>query len=135
MAKQTLDPPDSYAAPIFKTLRRDPAYKAVSGVMAQHILSGRLKTGTALPTELGLAAQFGVNRSTIREAMRQLEQEGLVERRGGKKMFVTLPGLFDLAPRAQSGPIGKGYGVPVGAKNGAGGLMAFADRMLGQQGE
>jgi DNA-binding FadR family transcriptional regulator len=100
MAKQTLDPPDSYAAPIFKTLRRDPAYKAVSGVMEQHILSGRLKTGTALPTELDLAAQFGVNRSTIREAIRQLEQEGLVERRGGKKMFVALPGLFDLAPRA-----------------------------------
>ncbi len=100
MAKQTLDPPDSYAAPIFKTLRRDPAYKAVSGVMEQHILSGRLQTGTALPTELDLAAQFGVNRSTIREAIRQLEQEGLVERRGGKKMFVALPGLFDLAPRA-----------------------------------
>ncbi len=100
MAKQILDSADLYMAPIFKTLRRDPAYKAVSGVMEQHILSGRLKTGTALPTELDLAAQFGVNRSTIREAIRQLEQEGLVERRGGKKMFVALPGLFDLAPRA-----------------------------------
>lgn len=86
--------------PVFQPLRREPAYKAVCGVMEQDIVSGRLKPGTALPAELDLAAQFGVNRSTVREAIRQLEQEGLVERRGGKKLFVTLPGLFDLAPRA-----------------------------------
>jgi len=88
------------AEQVFQPLRREPAYKAVCGVMEQHILSGRLKPGTALPTELEIAAQFGVNRSTVREAIRQLEQEGLVERRGGKKLFVALPGLFDLAPRA-----------------------------------
>lgn len=85
---------------MFQPLRQAPAYKAVCGVMEQHIVSGRLTPGTALPAELELAAQFGVNRSTLREAIRQLEQEGLVERRGGKKLFVVLPGLFDLAPRA-----------------------------------
>lgn len=90
----------SDAPQMFQPLRRAPAYKAVCGVMEQHIVSGRLKPGTALPAELDLAAQFGVNRSTVREAIRQLEQEGLVERRGGKKLFVALPGLFDLAPRA-----------------------------------
>jgi DNA-binding FadR family transcriptional regulator len=100
MASEKSETQAEYAAPIFQTLRREPAYKAVSGVMEQHILSGRLKTGTTLPTELDLAAQFGVNRSTVREAIRQLEQEGLVERRGGKKMYISLPGLFDLAPRA-----------------------------------
>lgn len=100
MASEKSETQADYAAPIFQTLRREPAYKAVSGVMEQHILSGRLKTGTTLPTELDLAAQFGVNRSTVREAIRQLEQEGLVERRGGKKMYISLPGLFDLAPRA-----------------------------------
>ena len=92
--------PAGDADPVFQPLRREPAYKAVCGVMEQHIVSGRLKPGTALPAELELAAQFGVNRSTVREAIRQLEQEGLVERRGGKKLFVALPGLFDLAPRA-----------------------------------
>jgi GntR family transcriptional repressor for pyruvate dehydrogenase complex len=93
-------PKVSDAEPVFQPLRREPAYKAVCHVMEQHIVAGRLKPGTALPAELDLAAQFGVNRSTLREAIRQLEQEGLVERRGGKKLFVALPGLFDLAPRA-----------------------------------
>ena len=84
----------------FQPLHRQPAYKALSNTMEQHIVSGVLKPGTALPTEQELAARFGVNRSTVREAIRQLEQEGLVERHGGKRLFVALPGLFDLAPRA-----------------------------------
>jgi DNA-binding FadR family transcriptional regulator len=84
----------------FRPLARQPAYKAVSGVMEQHILSGELKPGMPLPPEQELAAQFGVNRSTIRESIRLLEQEGLLERRQGRRLFVVLPGLFDLAPRA-----------------------------------
>ena len=84
----------------FRSLKREPAYKAVSGVMEQHILSGQLKPGTALPSEQELATQFGVNRSTIRESIRLLEQEGLLERHQGRRLFVVLPGLFDLAPRA-----------------------------------
>lgn len=86
---------------LFETLRREPAYKAVSSAMEREILSGALKPGTALPSEQDLAAQFGVHRSTLREAIRQLEQEGLLERHGGgKRLYVVLPGLFDLAPRA-----------------------------------
>lgn len=84
----------------FRSLARQPAYRAVSSVMEQHILSGELKPGTALPPEQELATQFGVNRSTIRESIRLLEQEGLLERHQGRRLFVVLPGLFDLAPRA-----------------------------------
>ncbi|HET7524413.1 MAG TPA: FCD domain-containing protein [Burkholderiaceae bacterium] len=84
----------------FQRLHRQPAYKALSSTMEQHIVSGVLKPGTALPTEQELASRFGVNRSTLREAIRQLEQEGLLERHGGKRLYVALPGLFDLAPRA-----------------------------------
>ena len=84
----------------FRSLVLQPAYRAVSSVMEQHILSGELKPGTALPPEQELAAQFGVNRSTIRESIRLLEQEGLLERHQGRRLFVVLPGLFDLAPRA-----------------------------------
>ena len=84
----------------FRSLAREPAYKAVSGVLEQHILSGELKPGTPFPSEQELATQFGVNRSTIRESIRLLEQEGLVERHQGRRLFVVLPGLFDLAPRA-----------------------------------
>lgn len=92
---------EAEAGGLFQKLRREPAYKAVSATMERQILSGALKPGTALPIEQDLAAQFGVNRSTLREAIRQLEQEGLLERHGGgKRLYVVLPGLFDLAPRA-----------------------------------
>jgi DNA-binding FadR family transcriptional regulator len=42
-----------------------------------------------LPTESELARQFGVNRSTVREALRRLESSGLVDRvNGGKRLLV-----------------------------------------------
>ena len=87
-------------APLFGRVQVTPAYRAVSGVVEKRILSGALLPGTLLPTEVALANQFGVNRSTVREAIRQLEQEGLVERRSSKRLQVTLPGVYDAAPRA-----------------------------------
>jgi DNA-binding FadR family transcriptional regulator len=63
------------------------------------ILRGDLKTGEQLPTESQLAENFGVNRSTIREGIRQLENEGLVRREGRKRLCVTVPNQRDLAPR------------------------------------
>lgn len=84
----------------FERVKVMPAYKAVCTMVEQRIVRGELKPGTQLPTELDLAQQFGVNRSTVREAIRQLEQEGLVERRGSKRLHVTMPGVYDASPRA-----------------------------------
>lgn len=96
--------PTATAAPqadqVFRRMRIAPAYKAVSAEIERIIVSGELEPGAALPTEAELAQQFGVNRSTLREAIRQVEQEGLVERREGRRLFVALPGLTDFAPRA-----------------------------------
>ena len=48
--------------------------------------------GTELPVEAELIRQEGVSRSTVREALRILEHEGLVTtRRGGGGAFVTTP--------------------------------------------
>ncbi|UUC91491.1 FadR/GntR family transcriptional regulator [Comamonas sp. C11] len=85
---------------VFRRLRPVPAYKVVSEELERLIVSGRLKPGDPLPTEQELSESFGVNRSTVREAIRQIEQEGMLERREGRRLFVCLPGLFDLAPRA-----------------------------------
>ena len=52
-----------------------------------------------MPAESLLARQFGVNRSTVREGIRQLENEGLVRREGRKRLCVTVPDQRDLAPR------------------------------------
>jgi GntR family transcriptional regulator, transcriptional repressor for pyruvate dehydrogenase complex len=93
---------DAGASPssVFRRLRPVPAYKVVSEELERLIVSGRLKPGDPLPTEQELSDSFGVNRSTVREAIRQIEQEGMLERREGRRLFVCLPGLFDLAPRA-----------------------------------
>ena len=85
---------------VFRQIRLEPAYKAVSAEIERSILDGALKPGMPLPTEQALAEHFGVHRSTIREAIRQVEQEGLLQRREGRRLFVTLPGLYDMAPRA-----------------------------------
>ena len=92
-------PQDDAAVP-FDRLNLAPAYKVVSLEIERSILSGQIKPGSPLPTEQSLAERFGVHRSTVREAIRQVEQEGLVQRREGRRLFVTLPGLYDLAPRA-----------------------------------
>jgi GntR family transcriptional repressor for pyruvate dehydrogenase complex len=92
--------PSPQAEQVFRRMRIAPAYKAVSAEIERIIVSGELEPGAPLPTELELAQQFGVNRSTLREAIRQVEQEGLVERREGRRLFVALPGLIDFAPRA-----------------------------------
>ena len=85
---------------LFERVKAIPAYRMISGVVEQRIVHGELAPGTLLPTEAELADQFGVNRSTVREAIRQLEQEGLVERRSSKRLQVTMPGIYDAAPRA-----------------------------------
>src|SRR6185503_6748728 len=68
-----------------------PAYLRVSEVIRDRILRRELQEGEALPTETELARQFEVNRSTVREALRKLESNGLLGRRGGKRLYVTRP--------------------------------------------
>lgn len=90
----------SAAAEVFRRVVVEPAYKAVSAQIERAIVDGALPLGAALPTEQELSERFGVHRSTVREAIRQVEQEGLLQRREGRRLFVCLPGVHDLAPRA-----------------------------------
>src|SRR5215469_14780941 len=83
----------------FEKLNVPSAYQVVSRELRRMIVRGDLKTGEQLPTESQLAEHFGVNRSTVREGIRQLENEGLVRREGRKRLCVTVPNQRDLAPR------------------------------------
>lgn len=80
-------------------IRIPPAYQAVYQELQRRILGGTLRPGDALPSETELAARFGVNRSTVREGIRQLESEGLVRREGRKRLLVAVPEQADLAER------------------------------------
>lgn len=75
----------------FSKLNHQPAYKQVAAEVARLVLSGSLRNGDPLPTEAVLCDQFGVNRSTVREGIRLLEETGLVRRSGGKRMLVSRP--------------------------------------------
>lgn len=76
-----------------------PAYQVVSTELRRHIMAGSIAPGQPLPSEIELATRFGVNRSTIREGIRQLESDGLVRREGRKRLLVTIPDHADLTPR------------------------------------
>jgi DNA-binding FadR family transcriptional regulator len=62
----------------------DQIFRATSAA----ILSGRYSPGEKLPTQRALAEQFGVNMTTVREAVKKLEQLRLVEVRHGDAMRV-----------------------------------------------
>ena len=77
---------------LFVPLDDHPAYRQIANLIEQRIVARTLRTGDALPSESDLARQFGVNRSTIREAIRGLEIQGLLGRgRGEKRLRVTRP--------------------------------------------
>jgi GntR family transcriptional repressor for pyruvate dehydrogenase complex len=77
---------------LFEPLNHEPAYRKVAAAIEQKILKQALRAGDALPAETALAEQFGVNRSTVREALRELETHGLVGRHaGGKRLYITRP--------------------------------------------
>src|SRR5438067_2508873 len=52
------------------------------------LLSGRYAAGEKLPTQRALAADLGVTMTSLREALKRLEQMGLIEARQGDAMRV-----------------------------------------------
>src|SRR3954463_16723282 len=60
----------------------------VFGTLLEALLSGRYAPGEKLPTQRALAADLGVTMSSLREALKRLEQMGLVEARQGDAMRV-----------------------------------------------
>ena len=73
----------------FERIKSRPAYEMVAEAIERKILAGRLKPGDPVGTESGLVGQFGVNRSTVREGIRLLEQSGLVSREPSRRLSVA----------------------------------------------
>ncbi|MGW1893637.1 FadR/GntR family transcriptional regulator [Streptomyces sp. NPDC002004] len=61
------------------------AIERIKGMIAE----GRLQPGERLPTERDLAAQLGISRSSMREAIRALTVLGVLEARHGSGIYVT----------------------------------------------
>jgi GntR family transcriptional regulator len=58
-------------------------YREIAGALQERIATGEFDVGHLLPTEAELSEQFGASRFTVREALRRLDDAGLVARRQG----------------------------------------------------
>ncbi len=83
-----------------------PMYDQLRQLIVDGIARDDLQPGDPLPGEHRLCERYGISRTVVRQALAQLEHEGLVERVKGKGTFVsrprtseslvhTLVGLFD----------------------------------------
>ena len=82
------------AVPASAAVRSPKTAELVAGTLRRMVVDGQLKDGDFLPNEAELMAHFGVSRPTLREAVRVLESERLVEVRRGSRTGarVRVPG-------------------------------------------
>jgi GntR family transcriptional regulator len=66
-----------------------PIYRQLRDKVVAMILEGTLGDGDALPSVRNVAAEFSLNPLTVLKGYQQLVDEGLVEKRRGRGMFVT----------------------------------------------
>ena len=64
---------------MFQAAKQTKVFQDVVEQIQEAILDGRLATGQTLPAERELKELFGISRGTLREALRVLEQKGLIE--------------------------------------------------------
>jgi adenylyltransferase/sulfurtransferase len=101
--------------------------EAAAGKLAASVLDGSLATGTQLPPERELMMQLGISRSTLREALKSLEDNQIIESRRGVGWFIrkldgsNLTQAKELAREAGTGsgsalkePISQPLRVPIG---------------------
>jgi DNA-binding LacI/PurR family transcriptional regulator len=68
--------------------RAEPKYARLKNHLLVELKQGRLKPGEALPTEVELAGRLRIARSTVRQALGELDREGLIQRVRGKGTFI-----------------------------------------------
>lgn len=68
--------------------KRIPRYQQVADDLRAAIARGDFPAPDAFPTETELCARYGVSRFTVREALRALQNEGLIARRRGSGTII-----------------------------------------------
>ncbi len=68
-----------------------PYYIQLMDLIKNQVEEGRLNPGDQLPSESEFGEVFGVSRTVVRQALRELEFSGLIFRRKGKGTFVAEP--------------------------------------------
>ena len=113
-----------------------PKYAQIADSLRQRIARGYWPTGMRLPANEELAAEFGVSRVTVRQAVDILAREGMLEARQGSGTYVTGKPAQDrwlesepaspplsssiAIPRRRSSPSRKAPAAPILPEDGAG---------------
>ncbi len=82
--------------------RRRPANlaSAITAELVERIVREVYPPGTALPPEPALGEEFAVSRTVVREAVKSLQEKGLVQVRQGAGTIVTAPVVWDMLDEA-----------------------------------
>ncbi|MBN9077310.1 MAG: hypothetical protein BGN87_10140 [Rhizobiales bacterium 65-79] len=93
------DNPADAKGPMVEPIQVPKASDILAGKLRDLILSGRIAPGESLPAERELVSDSGLSRSSVREALRVLEVEGLIATRPGRSggSTVRLPGRSSVA--------------------------------------
>jgi DNA-binding LacI/PurR family transcriptional regulator len=70
-------------------MKQRPKHLAITSQLATEILAGKFGKAGRLPSEVQLVERFGVSRPTIGQALRGLQEKGLIERRSGSGTYVS----------------------------------------------
>jgi GntR family transcriptional regulator len=71
------------------TDRREPKYRAIVADLGARIRSGQYPPGSALPPQRALSVSYGVTLATLRQALRRLQDDGLLSQQPGRGTFVA----------------------------------------------
>jgi GntR family transcriptional repressor for pyruvate dehydrogenase complex len=74
---------------LYKAVQSSRLYEQIVRQIEESIQKGELSPGSQLPPERDLAKQFGVSRTAVREAIKALQEKGLVDAFPGRGTFVT----------------------------------------------
>lgn len=78
----------TFACVTLEPMSEIPVYRQLANLLREQIEDGRLAPGQVLPSEQTLMDQHQISRDTVRNAVKVLVDEGIVERVQGKGSFV-----------------------------------------------
>ena len=74
---------------MYKALQSPRLYEQIVRQIEESIRAGELTEGSQLPAERDLAKQFGVSRTAVREAIKSMQESGLVDALPGRGTFIA----------------------------------------------
>jgi DNA-binding GntR family transcriptional regulator len=110
-------------------LHTDPLYIKVYTLLKNRILTGRLPPGGRL-RETALAADLGVSRTPVRDALRRLEQDGLIVPAAGSAYEVFSPSRADMLHVYEARAAIEGGAARIAATRGAPAACADMEQVL-----